>query len=115
MEYQHNSSSFPFAQWPNIGLKLGSQNSILKSLVSATSIDDQQPSYKYAVTSTIIQHTPTSETASAEDGLVSGKRGMHSATGAFWNNERDGMWSYKHEEETKGFDVIISIIWISNT
>ncbi len=38
---------------------------------------------------------------------------MHSATGAYWNNERDGMWSYKYEEEGKGFDVVISVIWIS--
>ena len=40
---------------------------------------------------------------------------MHSATGAFWNNEKDGMWSYKHEEDEKGFDVVISVIWISIT
>lgn len=25
---------------------------------------------------------------------------MHSACGAYWNNERDGMWSFKYE--TKG-------------
>lgn len=29
-----------------------------------------------------------------------GRRGMHSACGAYWNNERDGMWSFKYE--TKG-------------
>jgi len=48
-----------------------------------------------------------------EGGMARGKRGMHSATGAYWNNERDGMWSYKYEEEEKGFDVVISVIWIS--
>jgi hypothetical protein len=42
-----------------------------------------------------------------------GKRGMHSATGAFWDNVRDGSWSYKYEREGKGFDVVVSIIWIA--
>jgi dynein light chain Tctex-type 1 len=41
------------------------------------------------------------------------RRGMHSATGAFWNNERDGMWSFKYEGgEGKGFDVVVSVVWI---
>lgn len=40
-----------------------------------------------------------------------GRRGMHSACGAYWNNEKDGMWSYKYE--TKGMDVVISVIWIA--
>lgn len=45
-----------------------------------------------------------------------GRRGMHSATGAFWNNERDGMWSYKYEKgqaRGDGFDVIVSVVWVS--
>ncbi len=44
-----------------------------------------------------------------------GKRGMHSASGAYWNNERDGMWSFKWEgaEEGRGFDVVVSVVWIS--
>ena len=46
----------------------------------------------------------------AEGGQRVGRRGMHSACGAYWNNEKDGMWSYKYE--TKGMDVVISIIWI---
>jgi len=38
---------------------------------------------------------------------------MHSATGAYWNNETDGMWSWKYEGgEAKGMDVVVSIIWI---
>ncbi|KZF25637.1 hypothetical protein L228DRAFT_280863 [Xylona heveae TC161] len=42
-----------------------------------------------------------------------GRRGMHSATGAYWNNEKDGMWSFKYETgEEKGMDVVISVIWI---
>ena len=42
------------------------------------------------------------------------RRGMHSATGAYWNTEKDGMWSYKYEAgETKGFDVVICVIWMA--
>jgi hypothetical protein len=61
-----------------------------------------------------------------------GRRGMHSACGAYWNNERDGMWSFKYETKGKivvkesfikigsgltfrfiGMDVVISVIWIA--
>ena len=102
------------------------------------------PSFKYAVNSTIIQHlVPTSalkakaaqasSLASAEKDDVKistsdakteatgtdgkphvGRRGMHSATGAYWNEKTDGMWSFKYEGgENKGLDVVISVIWIS--
>jgi len=43
-----------------------------------------------------------------------GRRGMHSATGAYWNEKTDGMWSFKYEGgENKGLDVVISVIWVS--
>lgn len=43
-----------------------------------------------------------------------GRRGMHSATGAYWNERTDGMWSFKYEGgENKGLDVVISVIWIA--
>jgi hypothetical protein len=43
-----------------------------------------------------------------------GRRGMHSATGAYWNEKTDGMWSFKYEGgESQGLDVVISVIWIS--
>jgi dynein light chain Tctex-type 1 len=43
-----------------------------------------------------------------------GRRGMHSATGAYWNNEKDGMWSFKYEEAAgRGMDVVVSVIWIA--
>lgn len=43
-----------------------------------------------------------------------GRRGMHSATGAYWNTEQDGIWNFKYEEaEAKGMDVVISVLWIS--
>ena len=42
-----------------------------------------------------------------------GRRGMHSASGAYWNNERDGMWSHKYEGgEGRGMDIVISVMWI---
>ena len=43
------------------------------------------------------------------------RRGMHSATGAFWDSQKDGMWSFKYEggEEGRGFDVVVSVVWIS--
>lgn len=41
-----------------------------------------------------------------------GRRGMHSATGGYWNEKTDGMWSYKYEGDERGFDVVIMLIWI---
>lgn len=120
------------------------QNSILRSLISESSPAGGTPSYKYAVNSTIIQHlVPTSTLnkskavqdssvkAEESDAKIStsdvkteavgtdgkphvGRRGMHSATGAYWNEKTDGMWSFKYEGgENKGLDVVISVIWIS--
>ncbi|KAF2086074.1 hypothetical protein K490DRAFT_67000 [Saccharata proteae CBS 121410] len=97
---------------------------ILKALISETTVPPHnQPNYKYAVNSTIIQHTPTvsrpadsadSSPSDESSGPRGGRRGMHSASGAFWNNEKDGMWSFKYEAgEKKGLDVVISVMWIS--
>lgn len=122
----------------------GTQNSILRSLISESSPAGGTPSYKYAVNSTIIQHlVPTSalnkpnlstesskpqaesnakiSTSDAKDEVTDtdgkphvGRRGMHSATGAYWNEKTDGMWSFKYEGgEGKGLDVVINVIWIS--
>ncbi|KAI9739430.1 MAG: hypothetical protein M1818_005118 [Claussenomyces sp. TS43310] len=130
-------------------------NTILKSLISESSPSSGggQPSFKYAVNSTIIQHlvpssalnkprgpktmttttstsTSTSTAADGGDGPASteprteatgmdgkphvGRRGMHSATGAYWNEKTDGMWSFKYDGgEAKGLDVVISVIWIA--
>lgn len=118
---------------------------MLRSLISESSPAGGQPSYKYAINSTIIQHlvpssalskhriptassstvidpTDTSsvttsdsknEATSADGKPHVGRRGMHSATGAYWNEKTDGMWSYKYEGgESKGLDVVISVIWI---
>lgn len=119
------------------------QNNILRAVISESTPDNASaPKYKYAVNSTIVQHlVPTSQlnkskgtstsagtsteetkdeaasasTATATDGKPHvGRRGMHSATGAYWNEETDGMWSYKYDGgEAKGLDVVIMLIWIS--
>ena len=88
--------------------------------------------WKFAVNSTIIQHlsdphhSSTTEGGDVNDekaikpedgeevkGGKVGRRGMHSASGAYWNNERDGMWSYKYEGgEGKGMDIVVSVMWI---
>jgi dynein light chain Tctex-type 1 len=48
-----------------------------------------------------------------EEGGKVGRRGMHSASGAYWNNERDGLWSFKYEGgESKGMDIVVSVMWI---
>ncbi|KAL3424315.1 dynein light chain [Phlyctema vagabunda] len=116
-------------------------NSMLKAIISESSPPGGTPQYKYAINSTIIQHlvptsalnkpkpiaTPTEPAEAGEsagdvkseatgtDGKPHvGRRGMHSATGAFWNEKTDGMWGYKYEGgENKGLDVVISLIWIS--
>jgi len=39
---------------------------------------------------------------------------MHSATGGYWNNDKDGIWSYKFEGgDDRGLDVVLSIIWVA--
>ncbi|TPX12228.1 uncharacterized protein E0L32_007114 [Thyridium curvatum] len=117
-------------------------NSILKAVISeSTPSGSTNPSFKFAVNSTIVQHlVPTSQLnksrgtgTSSEEASVStsadgekpaatatdgkphvGRRGMHSATGAFWNEKTDGMWTYKYDGgEGKGMDVIIMLIWIA--
>lgn len=38
---------------------------------------------------------------------------MHSAAGAYWNNEKDGMWSFKYDAgDSKGLDVVVGIVWV---
>ena len=56
----------------------------------------------------------SSDAATGTDGKPHvGRRGMHSATQAFWNEKTDGMWSFKYDGgEGKGMDVVISVIWI---
>jgi dynein light chain Tctex-type 1 len=85
------------------------QNHILQSLIDKTATGEAKiPAYKYIANSTIIQHPGNPSEAS-----TAGRRGMHSAVGAFWNTDKDGTFSYKWDgAEKKGMDVVISINWI---
>lgn len=102
---------------------------MLKAVMSeATPQGASNPTYKFAINSTIVQHVvptsqlskstgtstsaPTEEKAPAKKGQA-GRRGMHSATGGFWNEKTDGMWSFKFDGEDKGLDVVIMLIWIA--
>lgn len=39
---------------------------------------------------------------------------MHSASGAFWNKEKDGSWNYKYDGGAiRDFDVVVSVVWIA--
>lgn len=103
------------------------QNKILSSLISESKpAESAQVPFKFAVNSTIIQHlsdprpsgTTTSssstETAATETTAKVGRRGMHSASGAYWNTDKDGLWSFKYEGgEAKGMDVVVSVMWIA--
>ncbi|KAF2642375.1 hypothetical protein P280DRAFT_467741 [Massarina eburnea CBS 473.64] len=88
-------------------------NTILSILIEKTSVaspdvEKPQPAYKYIANSTIIQHP-----GNPAEQSTAGRRGMHSAVGAFWNTEKDGTFSYKWEgAEKKGMDVVISINWV---
>ena len=102
------------------------QNEVLQNLVSETSKDHKPSPYKFHVSSTIIQHTPSTHPSPgpaesrskevASSGLSNGRRGMHSAAGAFWDDKKDGMWSYKYEGNAQqGFDVVVSVVWVSRS
>jgi len=86
--------------------------SILKSVIEKTTPstpENAQPAFKYVVHSTVIQHI-----SSPSEPDKYGRRGMHSAVGAYWNNEKDGTYSYKWEGAgEKGMDVVITITWVA--
>ena len=43
-----------------------------------------------------------------------GRRGMHSAQAAYWNEKTDGMWTYKFDGgEGKGMDIIVMVLWVA--
>ena len=141
MEYHHHCKRQAFPVYSTGSDTTNLQNRILEALVSATAPAPPQTGapYKFAVNSTIIQHTaPTTthrpggdEKPETNSGGSVGKRGnispqtfiygtntvhtgMHSATGGYWNNDKDGIWSYKFEGgDDRGLDVVLSIIWVA--
>jgi len=97
--------------------KYTAQNTILKSLIAATapSTPSTPAPYRFTVNSTIVQQGVVDK-ATAADGEHSnaGKRGMHSAAGAFWDVNRDGMWTFKYPgAEERGLDVVVSVTWFA--
>ncbi|RMJ21165.1 Dynein light chain, partial [Aspergillus sp. HF37] len=94
-------------------------NNILKALIDATAPATPTPStpapYRFTVNSTIVQQGLIDKSAAA-DGAANntGKRGMHSAAGAFWDTNRDGMWTFKYPgAEERGLDVVITVTWFA--
>ncbi|KAF2471567.1 uncharacterized protein BDR25DRAFT_303082 [Lindgomyces ingoldianus] len=84
-------------------------NEILRVVIEKTKGGPHDiPPFKYIANCTIIQHI-----SSSSEHATGGRRGMHSAVGAYWNNEKDGTWSYKWEgAEKKGMDIVISLTWV---
>ncbi|MCJ1243424.1 hypothetical protein MMC30_000621 [Trapelia coarctata] len=126
--YDHNSTE----KWNSAII-----STLLSRLVAQTSPSASKPSpFKFVVTSTIIQHTSTARAAtssarpptsdshsdiSALSAKGAGKRGMHAASGAYWNQEKDGMWSFKYDGESasaggnalgREFDVVVGVVWV---
>ncbi|KAJ9631878.1 hypothetical protein H2203_000278 [Taxawa tesnikishii (nom. ined.)] len=76
-------------------------NNVLQSLVSDTTpTGTSQPPFRFAVNSTIIDTSTV-------------QQGIHSATGGYWDNEKDGVWHTRYEGAGKGLGVIVSISWFS--
>ncbi|KAJ9238105.1 hypothetical protein DTO271D3_7966 [Paecilomyces variotii] len=98
--------------------KVGSWNSeiinhILQSLIKATapSTPNTPPPFRFTVNSTIVQQGLVDKSTTSGD---VGKRGMHSASGAFWDVNRDGMWTFKYPGgEQRGLDVVVSVTWFA--
>ncbi|KAK2779840.1 hypothetical protein FQN52_005539 [Onygenales sp. PD_12] len=98
----------------------GSQiiNKVLQSLIQATTPDQSStstipasPPYRFNVNCTIIQQGVTSPEAS-ESPEKAGRRGMHSASGAYWDVNRDGMWTFKYPgADEKGLDLVLNVVW----
>ncbi|KAH8693283.1 Tctex-1 [Talaromyces proteolyticus] len=89
-------------------------NSVLKGLIAATTPDQKSPPpYRFTVNSTIVQQGVIDKAAAGGSDDV-GKRGMHSASGAFWDVNRDGMWTFKYPgAEERGLDVVVSVTWFA--
>ncbi|KAF5863032.1 hypothetical protein ETB97_010840 [Aspergillus alliaceus] len=92
-------------------------NTILKALIAATapSAPSASAPYRFTVNSTIVQQGLIDKSAAAEGAASNtGKRGMHSASGAFWDVNRDGMWTFKYPgADERGLDVVVSVTWFA--
>jgi hypothetical protein len=104
------SPSFKYAVNSTIIQHLVPTSSLNKSKASPPATTDASTESDAKITTSDAK----SEAKSTDGKPHVGRRGMHSATGAYWNEKTDGMWSFKYEGgESKGLDVVISVIWIS--
>ncbi|CAI4212213.1 unnamed protein product [Parascedosporium putredinis] len=94
-------------------------NSILKAVIAESTTGGASRLQLNKPKGTAAQDEEPQVTTSAEEPKSTdnkphvGRRGMHSATGAFWDEKRDGMWSFKYDGgEGKGMDVVVMLIWI---
>lgn len=99
--------------------KYAVNSTIIQHLVPTSQLSKSQGKTTSSSTSTepsdgtVTTSDVKSEATSTDGKPHVGRRGMHSATGAYWNEKTDGMWSYKYEGgESKGLDVVIMVIWI---
>ncbi|KAJ5113080.1 hypothetical protein N7456_001614 [Penicillium angulare] len=92
-------------------------NTVLQALIAATAPSDttKPAPYRFTVNSTIVQQGVIDKSAAAGGTQNNaGKRGMHSASGAFWDVNRDGMWTYKYPgAEERGLDIVVSVTWFA--
>ena len=93
---------------------LYSKGTLLNSLTTTVPPN----SYKFIVTSTIIQHELKKEAKEGEPAPPpTASRGMHTASGAFWNQEKDAIWSYKQSgadgDSQREFDVVLTVAWVA--
>lgn len=108
---KNSAPAFKFAVNSTIVQHLVPTSSLHKSQGTSTSTGTTTDDTKETASS----DSTGASTAIATDGKQHvGRRGMHSAQGAYWNEETDGMWSYKYDGgDTKGLDVVIMLIWIA--
>lgn len=76
-------------------------------------LDKVPKDYKFCVNSTLLQHNESTPVEGSDEFAQNAGRGMHCASGSFWDKANDGMWVYKLEGGGKReFDTVVSIIWI---
>jgi len=93
-------------------------NKVLQSLILATTPSEASeiptpptPPYRFNVNCTIIQQGMAAPT-DGESSDAASRRGMHAASGAYWDVRRDGMWTFKYPRAMeKGVDLVLSVVW----
>lgn len=111
------ANSHPNCEPQDQYLQILTQNTVLKALISASTPTEasKPPPYRFTVNSTIVQQGVIDESVAADGALSNaGKRGMHSASGAFWDVNRDGMWTFKYTgAEERGMDIVVCVTWFA--